>query len=100
MFVQLAIKASVRSRSPGRRASHSLRSKLAWPLAGVLAEPEVHDGPTSQGDEGPHARDGEAEARLLVVDLRIGRLVLGGGVRHGDRRAVEQVDVPAFPQPA
>jgi hypothetical protein len=75
------------------------QADLALPLAGVPADPEVRDGPASQGDEGPRARDREARARPLVVDLRVGLLVLRG-VRHADRRAVEQVDVPAFPQPA
>ena len=43
-------------------------------------------------------RDVDAHARPLVVDLRVGFLILRG-VRHGDRRPVKQVDVPAFPQP-
>ena len=67
-------------------------------LAGVLAEPEVHHGPTSQGDEGPQSRDREAQARLLIVDLRIGLLILRG-VGHRHRRPVKQVDVPTLPQP-
>jgi hypothetical protein len=46
----------------------------------------------------PEARDREAHARLLIVDLRVGRLVRRG-IRHGDRRTVKEVDVPAFPQP-
>jgi len=64
------------------------QADLALPLAGVAADPEVHNGPTSQGDDGPDPRDREADACPLIVDLRIGFLILGG-VRHGDRRAVE-----------
>ena len=75
------------------------QADLALPLAGVPAEPEVHDRPARQRDHRPDAGDREAEARLLVVDLRVGRLVLGG-VRHRDRRAVEQVHPPPLPQPA
>ena len=44
-------------------------------------------------------RDVDAHARPLVVDLRVGFLILRG-VRHGDRRPVKQVDVPTLPQPA
>jgi hypothetical protein len=43
-------------------------------------------------------RDVDAHARPLVVDLRVGFLILRG-VRHGDRRPVKQVDVPTLPQP-
>src|SRR5207248_7250133 len=50
------------------------QADLALPLAGVLADPEVQDGPTSQGDDGSYPGDRKADARLLIVDLRIGFL--------------------------
>jgi hypothetical protein len=63
------------------------QADLALPLAGILAEPEVHDRPAHQRDHRPNPRDREAKSRLLVVDLRGGFLVLRC-VRHRDRRAV------------
>src|SRR5262249_28286410 len=75
------------------------QADLALPLAGILAEPEVHDRPARQRDHRPNPRDREAEPGLLVVDLRVGRLVLPG-VGHRDCRAVEQVHPPPLPQPA
>ena len=44
-------------------------------------------------------RDGEAQPRLLIVDLRIGYLIFRGD-RHRDRRAIEHIDSPTLPQPA
>src|SRR4051812_10970963 len=43
------------------------QANLALPLAGVLADPEVHYGPTGQGDDGPDPGDRKADARLLIV---------------------------------
>src|SRR5207253_5752300 len=74
------------------------QADLALPCAGVPADSEVHYGPTSQGDDGSYPGDRKADARLLIVDLRIGFLIRCG-VRHGYGRTIEQVDVPAFPQP-
>jgi hypothetical protein len=73
--------------------------RLALPLTGIPADPEMHDGPTGERDDGPDAGDGKPRARLLVVDLRIGFLVFRG-VGHGDRRAIKQIDASPLPQPA
>jgi hypothetical protein len=59
---------------------------------------QVVAGARRQRQQHGHSGQREADARLLIVDLRVGRLVLLG-VGQGDVGAVGDEDVPAVPLP-
>ena len=71
---------------------------LAGALARVRRDGQVVAGARRQRQQHGDPGQREAEARLLVVDLRVGRLVLRG-VGHGDVGAVGDEDVPPVPLP-
>jgi hypothetical protein len=67
-------------------------------LARVAADAQVEDRTTRERDDGPDTGGGEARPGDLVVGQRVLRAVRRR-VRHGDRRAVEQADAAALPEP-
>ena len=74
-------------------AARSRRS--VWPSR---SESDVHHAGGRQREDRADPREGEADARLLRLGLRMLGLIRGR-VRHGQREAIDQLRVPPLPQP-
>ena len=75
------------------------QGRFARLLAGIGADRHAADHRRCQRQEDHHPRDGKADARPLAGRLRIHGLVFRR-IGHADRRAVDELDVPAVPQPS
>jgi len=71
---------------------------LAGLLAGVRTHGQSAQGSSSQRDDGDQSGQRKSHAGFLRAGLRK-HLLIGRGVGHRDRTAVDQRDLPPFPEP-
>jgi hypothetical protein len=76
----------------------TVQSQLTGLFALVGSHGSLEHCPDGQADDHENARDREAEPGFLTSRLGVLSLV-GFGVRHDDRGAVEELDGPAYKQP-